>query len=159
MTSLGAGWSEVRIPSRTRDFPPLETGSETHPVSHLEGIGVISGSKVVTNCQMEPRLEMSGVVLLLPPTCRNGLKSDKFVCSLALYSGVYTSLLILTGFPEETANWSVTAVTWHRKIQGCQLPHTLHTAPYCRQQRHTQFITLASTRPAVMPVIAMPSVL
>ena len=50
------------------------------------------------------------------------------MCKLALDSGVYTSLLILTGFPEETANWLVTAVTWHRGFQGCQLTHMLRTA-------------------------------
>lgn len=47
--------------------------------------------------------------------------------NLALDSGVYTSLLILTGFPEETANWLVTAVTWHRRFQGCRLTHMLRT--------------------------------
>lgn len=30
VTSLGDGWSEVRIPTRTRDFPPQETGCKTH---------------------------------------------------------------------------------------------------------------------------------
>ena len=155
VTNLGAGWSEVRLPTRTRGVPPLQTVSENHPASRLEGIGVISGSKVVTNCQMEPRLGMSGAVPLLPLHAFS-LFRRKSLCNLALCSGVYTSLLILTGFPEETANWLVTAVTWHRKFQGCQL--TCFVQWHTVGNSDTQFITLASTRPALTPVIAMPCV-
>lgn len=102
---------------------------------------------------------MSGAV---PPTCLCGLKRDKFLCNLALDTGVYTSLLNLTVFPKETANWLVTAVTWHRRFQECQLAHTLRTVECCLSVRLstavTQFITLPSTRPALIPVIAVPSV-